>query len=97
MVARLHPLHTHTKHKQELLDPSLVECKHRTNSKTRERAMATPSNLQVTPAAAFTEYKELNFQGLYLHHMFWNRPKANQARIIENKAPLGIGATVVNN
>ncbi|EER98288.1 hypothetical protein BDA96_02G096700 [Sorghum bicolor] len=55
------------------------------------------AKLQVTPAAAFTEYKELNFQGLYLHHMFWNRPKANQARIIENKAPLGIGATVVNN
>lgn len=58
--------------------------------------MANPSNLQVTPAVSFTEYSELNFQGLYLYHTPLG-PKANQADIIDSKAPIGIGATIVNN
>jgi hypothetical protein len=58
--------------------------------------MATPSKLQVTPAAAFTEWNELNFRGLYLYRYMAGNPYVNQAGIIDN-AKIGIGATVVNN
>jgi hypothetical protein len=54
------------------------------------------AKLQVTPGAAFTECNELNFQGLYMYHTPLG-PKANQAAILESKAKIGIGATVVNN
>lgn len=54
------------------------------------------AKLQITPSGAFTEGNELNFQGLYLYHTP-KGSKANQASIIENKKPIGIGATVVNN
>ncbi|OQU88775.1 hypothetical protein SORBI_3002G093800 [Sorghum bicolor] len=54
------------------------------------------ANLQVTPsAAAFAEWNELNLQGLYLYHTPLGT-EANQAQVIDT-APIGIGATVVNN
>lgn len=54
------------------------------------------ASLQVTPTSAFTEWNELKFEGLYLFHTPLGSG-ANQAQVIDNKTPIGIGATVVNN